>query len=234
MDLRFEQSVEEFIRFLDDLGLSHVEVRQGYLNTSPDPPDLHELRELGETYDFTISIHAPHIDSTPENLNDTLRQATADSINQTLDWAPAAPAAAVVVHAGSARERYPRRVQDRARSQAVRTLRECTPHAADVGVPLCVENQREVPSKRRFSSTSEGLAALLQEIDVDSDYLGVTLDVGHAKASGVDYADFVDRLGDRIVVAHLHDNDGQSDRHDPLPKFESIVSDVGPRTTSSR
>lgn len=51
--------------------------------------------------------------------------------------------------------------------------------------------------------------------------------MGHAKASGVDYGEFVDRFGDRIRVVHLHDNDGTGDDHDPLPTFETVVADVG-------
>ncbi len=38
---------------------------------------------------------------------------------------------------------------------------------------------------------------------------------------------FVDRFGDRIHLVHLHDNDGKTDAHDPLPAFRSIGDDIG-------
>ena len=73
----------------------------------------------------------------------------------------------------------------------------------------------------------ERLAAFLDDVDVDTEYLKLTLDVGHAKATDIDYERFVDRFGDRIRIAHLHDNDGHGDDHDPLPEFRSVAADVG-------
>jgi len=227
LDLRFDEPVEEFVRFLDDRGLSHVEIRQGYLDTHPDAPGPDRLVELADAYDVTYTVHAPHVDCNPGNINETVRRATADRINEALDFAAAAGAGAVVVHAGSCRKRYPERVRDHARSQAVRTLRECATHAADVGVPLCVENQREKAAERRHSATPDRLESLLDDVGEDPEYLGVTLDVGHAKATGVDYTEFTARFGDRIVVAHLHDNDGTGDHHDPLPEYASVAGTIG-------
>lgn len=227
LDLRFDESIEEFIQFLDGLGCSHVEIRQGYLDTHPDPPTPRRLRELGEEYGFTFTFHVPHLDANPGNINEGLRRATTERIKETLDRAIAAGAGAVVVHAGSARKRYPERVRAHARSQAVTTIRECAEHADDIGIPLCIENQREKETQCRHSATPDRLASFIRDVDVDSDYLGVTLDVGHAKVTGIEYTDFVDAFDDRIVVAHLHDNDGMSDRHDPLPGFESIAAEIG-------
>jgi sugar phosphate isomerase/epimerase len=133
----------------------------------------------------------------------------------------------VVVHGGAVKRSYPDHVKEYARSQAVQTIREAARHADDVGVPLAVENQRRKETKRYNTSTPATLASFLDDVDVDSVYLGVTLDVGHAKATGLEPSAFVDAFGDRIVVAHLHDNDGSADDHDPLPEFESVAAEVG-------
>jgi sugar phosphate isomerase/epimerase len=148
-------------------------------------------------------------------------------VTESLDFAAAADADAVVVHGGTVKEYYPDRAHRRARTQAVESLRECARHAAAVGVPLCLENQRDKPTKRRHTATPDRLSSLLDDAGVDSEYFGLTLDVGHAKATGVDYAEFVDRFGDRIHVAHLHDNDGTGDDHDPIPEYESVAAAVG-------
>jgi sugar phosphate isomerase/epimerase len=227
LDLRFDESVEEFVRFLDTQGLSHVEIRRGYLDTRPDAPTPDDLRELAESYGVTYSFHAPHIDSNLGNLNEPLRRGTVESVVETLDDAAVAGAGAVVVHGGDVPKRYPERVQRHSREQAVRSLRECARYADDVGVPLCLENQRERASRRRHTSTPDRLAALVDDVGVDSPYFGITLDVGHAKVTGFDYREFVDRFGDRIVVAHLHGNDGTDDDHDPLPTFRDVAADVG-------
>jgi sugar phosphate isomerase/epimerase len=227
LDLRMDDSPEEFVRFLDSLGLSHVEIRQSYLDTHPDPPTVDRLRELKESTGITYTLHAPYNDCNPGNLNESLRRAMVDAVAETLDTAAAIGAGAVVVHGGAVKRTYPDAVKSHARERAVRTIREAARHAGDVGVPLCVENQRAKPKKRYNTSTPARLAAFLDDVGVDTDSLGVTLDVGHAKASGVDPAAFVDAVGDRIRVVHLHDNDGTDDDHDPLPAYEAVGADLG-------
>ncbi|WP_136592509.1 sugar phosphate isomerase/epimerase family protein [Salinigranum halophilum] len=225
LDLRYDQSFEAFVAFLRDRDLSHVELRQGYLDTHPDAPSAARVRRVAAEADVTVTLHAPYRDCNLGNLNERLREATVEAVCNSLDFAAEAGAAAVVVHGGSVRPRYPERVQRQSRERAVRSLRTCGRYAEDVGVPLCVENQRDTSSKRRNTATPERLAALLDDVGVDS--VRVTLDVGHAKVAGVDYRAFVDRFGDRITVAHLHDNDGADDDHDPLPTFRSVGAAVG-------
>ena len=227
LDLRMADSPEQFIDYLDSLDLSHVEIRKSYLDTRANPPAATHLADLRESYDVTYTLHAPYTDWNPGNLHEPLRQAARDSIVRTLDLAAAIGADAVVVHGGAVRRNYPDDVKAHARRQAVRTIREAARHADDVGVHLCVENQRRKTKKRYNTSTPSRLAAFLDDVGVDSDYLGVTLDIGHAKATGVEYQAFADRFGSRIKVTHLHDNDGRNDDHDPLPDYESVATDIG-------
>jgi sugar phosphate isomerase/epimerase len=231
LDLRFDESFETFVSFLRERGLDHVEIRQGYLDTHPDTPTAARVRQVARAHDVTVSLHAPYRDCNLGNLTERLRTATVDAVCGALDFAAEAGAVAVVVHGGSVRPRYPERVQRQSREQAVRSLRACAKHAAEVGVPLCVENQRDKSSTRRNTATPDRLAALLDDVsagaDVDVDFLRVTLDVGHAKVTGVEYETFVERFGDRITVAHLHDNDGTDDDHEPLPAFQSVGERVG-------
>lgn len=227
LDLRMTDSPADFVEYLRGLGLSHVEIRQSYLDSRQSPVDVSTLRALRESTGVTYTLHAPHTDANPGNLNEPLRRGTRDAITDTLDTAAAIDAGAVVVHGGATRRRYPARVNERAREQAVKTIREAGQHAAEVGVPLCIENQRRKEAKRYNTTTPERLAEFLADVGLDAEYLGVTLDVGHATASGIAYQAFVDRFGDRIRVAHLHDNDGTADDHDPLPAYESVAAAIG-------
>jgi sugar phosphate isomerase/epimerase len=227
LGVRMDDSIEEYVEYLESLGLSHVELRWNYLDTREDLPSHRFLRDLRESHDVTYTIHAPYNDCNPGSLNDGLRRAAVDCLVEALDVAAAIGAGAVVTHGGSVSRSYPDRVREYARDRAVRTIREAARHADEVGVPLCVENQRSKQSTRYNTSTPTDLAAFLDAVDVDTQYLGVTLDVGHAKASGIDHESFVETFGDRIVVTHLHDNDGDSDDHDPLPDYESVAADVG-------
>jgi sugar phosphate isomerase/epimerase len=225
MDIRYEDDVASFAAFLGDLGLDHVELRAGYLDARPGAPDVEALRAVAREHDLTYTVHAPHVDVAPGNVNDRLRAATVDAIQEATDLAAAVDAGGVVVHGGTARNRYPDRVRDQVRERAVRTIRECAEYASKEGVPLCLENQRETPTKHRHTATPERLADFLSDVGVDS--VCLTLDVGHANATDVDYRRFVDRFGDRIRIAHLHDNDGTADAHEPLPSFRDVAADIG-------
>jgi sugar phosphate isomerase/epimerase len=228
LDIRFEESVEEFVSFLDTQGLNHLEVRQGYLDVHSDSV-IDPLEELLASRDLSATFHAPHIDCAMGNVNERLREAAVDGVKRSLDVADAVDAGGVVVHGGASRRRYPDRVQSFSRDQALTSIEECTQHAASVGVPLCLENSREKSSERRHTATPDRLAAFLADLDVDTEYLRLTLDVGHAKASGIPYGRFVDQFGDRIRIAHSHDNDGEGDDHDPLPEFEAVAAQVDAR-----
>ncbi|AHZ22310.1 sugar phosphate isomerase/epimerase [Haloferax mediterranei ATCC 33500] len=227
MDLRFEQSFETFVEFLTERGLSHVELRQGYLDTHPDPPSPARVRKVAADHDVTVSYHAPHRECNLANPNETLRKAAVTAVKKSLSAAAAADAGAVVVHGGTLRPYYPERVREVSRDAAVRSLRECTQVAADVGVPLCVENQREKPEKHRLTAYPDRFASLIEDIAEAAPRPSVTLDVGHAKATGVDVSAFLEVLGDDVVVAHLHDNDGTDDSHDPLPAYREVADGLG-------
>lgn len=227
LDLRYDQTVEAFVDVLAGLGLDHVELRQGYLDVHPAEPRLRDLRDLAAARDVTFTLHAPFRGANLANHNEQLRRAAVEAVKDSLDRAHAIDAGGVVVHAGSIPRRYPDRVVDLAREQAVRSVRECARHADDLGVHCCVENQRRKASAVRFTDTPERLAAFLEDVGVDSEYLAVTLDVGHAKVTGAPPEAYVDAVGDGIRICHLHDNDGVHDSHEVIPDFRSVAERVG-------
>ncbi len=226
MDVRFGATVEEFLTYITDLGLDHVEFKHEYLCGHPDTPDPSTVRELAESYDVSVTYHAPFRDWNPASFNDAVREASVQQVKRTLDDAHEAGADAVVVHGGSVPHRYPEWVKETARENAMRSLAEAAQYAQLVGVPLCLENQPQDGSKRRYTTSPTDLGAALDAVDVTPDILGVTLDVGHAKVNGHDWDAFVERFGDRIRVCHLHDNDGTSDQHEPLTDYEGVVESV--------
>ncbi|WP_254546763.1 sugar phosphate isomerase/epimerase family protein [Halomarina pelagica] len=223
MDLRFEESVRAFVDRVTDWGLNHVELKREYLYAHPAAPTPRDLAALGRERDVTFTLHAPFRDWNLGSFNDASRRASVEQVIRTLDDAAAANAGAVVVHGGSVPRRYPERVRTTARRNAISSLSACAAHAARVGVPLCLENQPRSDSAVRHTTTPDDLAATLDAVDADPEWLRVTLDVGHATVNGVDWRTFADRFGDRIEVVHLHDNDGDSDAHDPLPAYEPVV-----------
>ena len=206
MDIRFAASVPEFMEYVTDFGLDHVEFKHEYLAGHPETPDAETLGALAEDYG--------------------VRRDSVARVKRTLDDAATAGAGAVVVHGGSVPERYPEWVHDRAAEHVIKSLEECAIHAERVGVPLCLENQPPDDTDRRYTTTLSDLARTLDAVDIDPAVLGVTLDVGHAKLAGTEWRAFVDRFGDRIRVCHLHNNDGTADQHRPLQAYEPLLADI--------
>ncbi|MFB6123659.1 MAG: sugar phosphate isomerase/epimerase family protein [Haloferacaceae archaeon] len=226
MDVRFGATVEEFVAYVADLGLDHVELKREYLHGHPDAPDPTAVRELAAKYDVSVTYHAPFRDWNLGSFNDAVRESSVEQVKRTIDDAARADAGAVVVHGGSVPTRYPEWVRTKAHENARLSLAECAQYAQLVGVPLCLENQPQDPEMRRYTTSPSALEAMLAEVDVTPEYLGVTLDVGHAKVNGHDWEAFVDRFGDRIRVCHLHDNDGTADQHEPLTAYDAVVESV--------
>ena len=225
-DVRYQETVAEFAEFLSDLGLSHVEMRAEALYAHPDAPTPRALRELAAREDLTYTVHLPFRDVNPGSFDDAAREAAVEELKQSLSAAAIAGAGAAVYHPGSVPKRYPEYVRGKARENALDSLRRLVAHAEAVGVPLCVENLRAKPKAIRHTSSVAELDSFLRDAGVDSEYLGVTLDVGHAKVNDTDLDAFLDRFGDRVEVVHLHDNDGRSDSHDPMPEYEDVVSRI--------
>jgi sugar phosphate isomerase/epimerase len=226
-DLRFEHTVSEFLDYVTSLGLDHIELKREYMYAPPEAPAADVLADLLERYDATLTLHAPFRDWNLGSFNDASRAAAVSQVTETLDDAYVAGADAVVVHGGSVPWRYPERVQQKAFDNAVRSLTACADHAADVGVPLCLENQPVSETTRRHTTTPSALATMLDRIDAPPEALRVTLDVGHAKVNGFSPSEFLDCVGDRVEVLHLSDNDGTADDHEPYPDHEDVVDRVG-------
>jgi sugar phosphate isomerase/epimerase len=226
MDVRFGASVEQFLEFLTDVGLDHLELKREYLAGHPDAPAPAEIRRLAAEYDVSVTLHAPFRDWNIGSFNDAARRESVARVQATLDDAATIGADAVVVHGGSVPRRYPEWVREQAADHARQSLRECAAYAADVDVRLCLENQPFSDDKRRYTVSPDALGDALAGVPASDDHLGVTLDVGHAKANGHDWRAYVDRFGDRITVCHLHDNNGTGDHHDPLTEYDDILETV--------
>jgi sugar phosphate isomerase/epimerase len=226
MDIRFGATVEEFVAYLADIGLTHVELKREYLAGHPNTPGPERVCELAASYGVSVTYHAPFRDWNVGSYDESVRQDSVERVKQTLDDAAAAGAAGVVVHGGSVPRRYPEWVRERSRENAGRSLAECAQYAQLVGVPLCLENQPVDDEKRRYTTSPADLAAMIDTVDVPPEYLGVTLDVGHANVNGHDWRTFVEEFGRRIRVCHLHDNDGTADQHEPFPGYEPVVEAV--------
>ncbi len=91
------------------------------------------------------------------------------------------------------------------------------PVARNAGVRVCIENMWQNEVKRKcigddVGSRATELAAYIDELD--SEWIGACLDVGHSCLTGEEPYDAIRTLGrDRLKALHIHDNDYTADRH---------------------
>ena len=122
-----------------------------------------------------------------------------DEIKRAIEIAETVPFRYLIQHIGVANEEY----SDRKVDAAFSALEELSLFARQRGVEILLEN---IPNGL---SSAERLHNFLEVTHLD---LGFVFDVGHANlGEGVEAAFQVMR--DRIRSTHVHDNDGQADKH---------------------
>ena len=83
---------------------------------------------------------------------------------------------------------------------------------------LCIENLYTGTGGHIVEGTCCNARKAAERIDrINQQYgaevLGFCLDTGHANLVGLNFEDFIARLGKRLKVLHIHDNDGIGDLH---------------------
>lgn len=98
--------------------------------------------------------------------------------------------------------------------------RRLIPYAREFGIRIAIENIGRVS----VTSTPERLNRLYDTLD--DPVFTVCFDVGHCLLEGVDPAEAIVKLGDRLVhgCTHVHDNFGEKDSH-TLPFYGNVKWD---------
>lgn len=92
------------------------------------------------------------------------------------------------------------------------------PAAAENGVTVCIENLYNGVNGHMTEGPGSDADLSAERIDrinerYGAEVLGFCFDTGHANLLGIDMRRFINVLGKRIKVLHIHDNDGVADLH---------------------
>jgi sugar phosphate isomerase/epimerase len=117
-------------------------------------------------------------------------------------------ARAIAFHLGNDLDLPPGGGDARLAEANAEVLRPAVRAAEEEGVALALENHCHGWGDRW--EHLRAVAALL-----DSDAVGFTLDSGHAVVAGLRPEVMARAMGRRLVLTHLHDNDGTADQHRP-------------------
>jgi len=198
---------------LEDLGYTGWEiVNEGRQRLTPKTLSL--ARNIVETTDLVITIHLPYSDLNLASVNQPIWE---ESVKQTKNCLTLASefSRLAVVHPGQLSP-LGKHMADKAWEQNILGLREICDHAAELDMIVAVENMPVIESL--LGRTPEEIIGMIENVDREN--LGFVFDVGHANTNG-NVDQFLDKLGDKMVHIHIHDNHGERDEHLPV-KFGTV------------
>lgn len=97
-------------------------------------------------------------------------------------------------------------------------IRSIAPMAKEMDITICVENLYTGSGTYLFEGPCCDASKAVERMErINDEYgaevLGFCFDTGHANLVGLDFEDFLGKLGDHLKVLHIHDNDGVADLH---------------------
>lgn len=176
---------------------SHVEIIcEGY----------HTNLEVLESYNYTVSFHAPFSDLNTASLNTAILKESLRQITDNIEHACKYNAEAVCIHPG---HYSPLSIhfKEKAHEVHIQSLKKLAKKAEECNILLGIENMPYFPIL--CARTPEEVADILDKVDADN--LRFTFDVGHANITG-NVRQFLN-LKEYMVTVHLHDNYGDRDTH---------------------
>ncbi|MBU7010044.1 MAG: sugar phosphate isomerase/epimerase [Theionarchaea archaeon] len=166
----------------------------------------HTDLEILESYNITVSFHAPFSDLNIASLNKAILKESLKQISENIELASIYNAEAVCIHPGHFSP-LGLHFQEKVFSTRRESLKKLAKKAEECSVILGIENMPMFSIL--FARTPEEVKTILCE--VDSDCVGFTFDLGHANITG-NVQQFL-LLKEHIITVHLHDNYGDEDTH---------------------
>ena len=169
------------------------------------------LKDALSKYDVTISqMHAPFplFIKDNEEVNDYMIMVV-EKICAVCQYLGCP---AVVVHP------ITRSTKDKEIETNLTMYRKMIPGAKKYGVKLCLENLFGTFKGRIIEGACSEVTEACWYIDTlneeaGEEIFGFCLDVGHANLLGRNIYQYITKLGKRLTILHIHDNNGQSDLH---------------------
>lgn len=198
-------SPEPYLRRIAEAGFSHVHwCHQWNTDFVYAAPEIDQIgRWLKEFGLGLLDLHASHgIEKKWMSVFEYERLAGVELVENRIDMTARLGGDAIVMHATYSPQEDGEK--DYSMLQLRRSLDELMPFAAGRQVRVAIENGG-------FQRIHELLA------DYPPEFLGLCYDSGHGNfKGGGDGLDNLERLKDRLIAVHLHDNDGTTDQHNPL------------------
>jgi len=202
------EPLEDAVEEIKSLDLDYIELTDDGLHALS-PRRVAMLKELGDSYGWSFSVHAPFSDVNIAAYDESLREAALRRLERSIDYTAELEAEVWVFHPGAstALERF---YPGSAWEINLRSVERLCRAAEELEVTAAMEN---VPEPFPFLLKSVGdFERFYSEFNGK---LGMTLDVAHANIRG-ETERFLERLGRRIIHVHVSDNRADQDTHLPI------------------
>ena len=174
-------------------------------------------------YNLRVSLHIPtNLDCGAQNA--AVRRVVIEEMKKSIDFSAEMGAQVLSVHgatigtfdypavADTPAKAFLREVFVRKKSKAMQAtvdmLSSIGEYAKQYHCSVALEN---VLLQQEVIHTPDDLNAVLQDVNLSN--VGALFDCGHANRIGYDCAQFIRKLGKRLIHVHLNDNDGTCDLH---------------------
>lgn len=198
-------SIAEAVSRCSELGLDAIE----FFVAEYTAQECDEIRDLTRDAGLLVDYHAPWDGRYDFSYAD--RDEARDALEVCIERAAAMGARHLICHLG----RYDMdRIDGRERSidQVTGITADLVETLHDSNVVLVYEDNTLCHYPNPLGDTPADFARLFNEIQ--SDYVGMIIDTGHANVTGNTYA-YLDQFGRRVWYLHLNDNGGIGDDHLP-------------------
>ncbi|MCP4157419.1 MAG: sugar phosphate isomerase/epimerase [bacterium] len=213
--LVYDQPIEECFSYAHANGMKHLEIdlkkKHSHVRTFS-TKRIQNIAALCNEYGIELSLHPPY------NINLAahfpMRHVNIARLKQSIRLAHHLNATHITTHIGDFNRpvswAHPR---EHALDRAIKSLRSLLKSCEKWGVFLAVENVIPLPEEAGFTFIGDNVADFQYIFSrLDSKYLKFCLDIGHANTNEGPI-EYVDKLGDRIINIHFHDNNGKYDQH---------------------
>lgn len=194
------------LRQLSEIEVNHVELVDEGLHTLSSRR-VNAIRKVAQARGLQFTVHAPLVDVNLASPNVSFRRATLKRLKRSIYLSSQLDSRLWVFHSGlqtGVSHLYPGQDWE----LNLKSVRELLDAAEEYGVELAIEN---TPDPFPFIlKTADEFVRFYG--DLGRSDLALTLDVAHAHING-QLSRFFERLSDKIVHAHLHDNHGEFDYH---------------------
>ncbi len=206
-----DEGLESGLERIKRTGFNEIELLLDPPHFGPDDKSTEAVHALMNRIGLLMRVgHSPITDIDLASFDKEKRKLSIKRIAGSFTIFKELGAESVVVHVNGPASDYTQENLSRSVGNSKQSILELADCAAEVGIKMALENLPHRGTLRPFHSMEE-LQSLI--LDMPREHVGLCLDTTHARFAGHDPLQQLNVAADRLFTLHLHDTDGEGDRH---------------------